>query len=380
MKRCRWLALCLWFSWGVTACVQVLPSDTPATKPITSSATVSVMPTPFDVTPTASPIETMPHLLLESTGTVKLKRVDENWPDFQPIEIHTPLLSTDLLEVEDQAIILCAGTQQVTLETGISSVPCPRQPAIFQYNGADYNAPQRPGEVPYVLYPRRTLIFTERPNLIWRDTGAENYELTLFDQTGKLWTEFTTEQTEMAYPNQQMPLQSGMYYLLLVTDETEVEDQTPGIGFSMADASQLKEIRQAEQIINALPDLDKPTRTFILAVYYATLEPDPKTGLRPVGEAWRIFEALAETQNTPTLHLWRGYTLMEMFLPLEAETAFKAAIEAAENVGDLETQARAYIALGQLSCDKMYFNQAEILYMSLNGQTDLVQKGQEVCD
>lgn len=380
MKPYCWLAICLWFSWSVTACGQPLPDATPSATTLPTSIIAPVTPTLPDTAPLTRPIQTMPHLLLDSTGTVKLKRVDEGWSTFQPIENHTPLLPNDLLEVEGQAVVLCAGTQQVILETGPNDILCRRQPARFQYNGAEYNVPQRPGDVPYVLYPRRTLLLDERPALIWHDTGADTYQLTLLaQQTGESWRETATATTEISYPAQWPPLQPGVSYLLLVTDETEAEDQTPGIGFALADEAQLQEMEQDTQTIAALPDLDETERTFILAAYYATHKPDPGAEWQPVGEAWRNFEALAQTHNTPALHLWRGYTLMEMLLPLEAEAAFKAAIAAAEPVDDLETQARAYTVLGQLNCEETYFNQAEALYTSLDAQTELVQKSKEGC-
>ena len=78
-----------------------------------------------------------------------------------------------------------------------------------------------------------------------------------------------------------------------------------------------------------------------------------------------LLESIAQTQDTPAVHLWTGDVLAAMKLPDEAQAAYGTTSQRAEALGDLECRAAAYAGLWRLKGDKGYLKQALELYERL---------------
>jgi tetratricopeptide (TPR) repeat protein len=217
--------------------------------------------------------------------------------------------------------------------------------------------------IPYVLYPRKTKVLTPTPWLRWHDTGAGSYTVVVRGG-GQEWKQEGVTGSEMLYPTDAPPLKPGVDYLLVVMDEdsgrSSTEDPCKGLGFGVLsdEGRAAVEARAAE--IEAL-ELDEPTRRFVLATYYA--------GQELQGEALVLLDELSGILDTPAVHLWRGDLLREMALSDEAAMAYQEALERAEALGDLESQARAQVGLARTLTDKdkvkQHYEQAIGLYEAL---------------
>jgi hypothetical protein len=128
-------------------------------------------------------------------------------------------------------------------------------------------------------------------------------------------------------------------------------------------------LRQRNEDILAL-SLDPPARNYALALSYATWQP-PGGGRGPWGEAWLLLESVAQTHDAPAVHLWMGDVLAAMS-STDAESAYQTALQRAEALGDLESQAAACAGLWRAWGHEEYLEQALELYEKL-GDEDAVE-------
>ena len=115
------------------------------------------------------------NLLIAAEGQVFLKR--EDWREYVPVTLGAEIRRGDLIRPEEntEVTILCAdlSLRKVTQESGC---PCRVTTPVLAYGETHILAPRAAGgEIPYILYPRRTLVLEERPRLRWHDTGAVTY-------------------------------------------------------------------------------------------------------------------------------------------------------------------------------------------------------------
>jgi hypothetical protein len=86
------------------------------------------------------------------------------------------------------------------------------------------------------------------------------------------------------------------------------------------------------------------------------------------GEVWWLLEAVAQTQDAAAVYLHLGDALAAMKSPGEGETACWQALQHAELLSDLETEAAAHAALWRLGGDTVHFDQAVSLYEDLGDE------------
>lgn len=308
-----------------------------------------------------------PNLLVAVDGEVQLKR--EGWSEYTTADFGTLIQYDDLLKVNGTAAILCGDLTLKTLE-GLDSCPCPPGPGLLSYEGAHYR--KIPDNAPYIQHPRNTLVLDARPLLRWHDTGAGDYTIAIMQGGKPVWGPETITGHEIEYPAGAPPLQPGEDYLLVVRDnDTRIEsgkDPTPGIGFQVIAADDRATIETHRDEILALSSLDGPARNFALAVYYATWqapEDEGGEGRGLWGEAWLLLESVAQTHNTPAVHLWMGGVLAAMKLPDEAEAAYQDALQRAKALGDVESQAAAYTGLWRVTENDTNREKAITLYEKL---------------
>lgn len=320
--------------------------------------------------PPLSPPVDHPNLLVAVEGNVRLKR--DGWSDYVPVGFGTLIHYGDLLQVDDAATILC-GDLTIKTISGRDSCPCPPGPGRLEYERQHYR--DMPDNIPYIQHPRNTLVLDPHPLLRWKDTGASSYTVAIMQAGTMLWTETDVVGNEMQYPADAPTLQPDIDYMLVIregdTGLTSSVDATPGIGFQVVAPENRATIGTRRDEILALSSLDEPARDFALAVYYATWQA-PKngeeTGRSLWGEAWLLLESVAQTQDSPAVHLWMGDVLIAIKLPDEAAAAYRAAVQRAETLGDLDTQASAHIALWRVTRDEGHWGQAVKLYRRLGDE------------
>jgi len=302
-----------------------------------------------------------PNLLVAVEGNVRLKR--DGWSDYVPVGFGTLIHYDDLLQVDGTATVLC-GDLTIKPVSGLDSCPCPPGPGRLEHRGAHYRA--IPKTVPYVQHPRNTLVLDPRPLLRWNDTQASSYTVAIVSGGETVWNQPGVTGNSIHYPDEAPALQPDTDYLLIVQDGTHTsgDDPTRGLGFQVLGEAERAIIEERRDEILALSSLDSPARDFALAVYYATWQA-PADGRGLWGEAWLLLESVAQTQNEPAVHLWMGDVLAAIKLFDEAEAAYQDALQRAEPLGDLETQAAAHAGQWRVTRDEGRFEQALELYERL---------------
>jgi hypothetical protein len=320
------------------------------------------------------------HLLVSVEGKVRLER--EGWQQSIPVGMGTIVQATDLLDVQSgRAVILCADLN-VMVVTAHQRPPCSADVGVLDYQGARFSelvrAPRQ--DIPYILYPRNTLVLDAHPLLRWHSTGAPSYHVTIQpDEEKPIWqAEVVGDQVR--YPDQAPALQPDVEYLLVVQDhatgKTSAADKDKGLGFTVVDDLRRQEIVQQRDRILALTALDQPIRQVALAMYYAGGVPKMQRGL--YGEAWLLLEQSVSSSDAPAIHRQIGDLLSAMKLPDEAVVAYTTALRQAGTLGDLETIAAAQAGLWRTTGDSTWLAKAIQTYEGLGAaqQADALRKEQ----
>jgi hypothetical protein len=322
-------------------------------------------------TPTPVP-ELGPNLLVETQGRVSLKR--EGWTDYVPVSFGVEVRRGDLLRPDEgqEVKILCADLllHAVRREGGS---PCKVEEPVLRYGESRVLAPRAPGApIPYILHPRNTAVLDAHPILSWYDTGASSYTVAVVKGGKALWSQSGVQGTELRYPDDAPELEPGVDYLLSVKGEDSGygsgEDPAKGLGFQVLCEEERAATEARRDEILALPLSDSAHR-FALAVYYAG------EGLR--GEALALLDEISPSISAPAVQLWRGYLLLAMRLPTEAESAYRTALTSAEGMDDLESQAVAYAGLWRVTKSETDFDEAIALYEQLGDEAQIEALRQE---
>lgn len=225
------------------------------------------------------------------------------------------------------------------------------------------------------LYPRNTLLLDDKPTLYWNDTGASSYTVILTHQRQPIWAQENVVGNSLTYPAGESPLETGKDYRFEVIDNdsqiSSRQDESAGTGFRLATEEEQAEIEVGLAKITSVSELIGPDRDFAPAVYYAGLGTSPESGFSPLGEAWLLLKALAKTHEAPMIQLWYGDVLNRLILPNESAKAYQQALERAQQLGDLETQAAASKRLWCLTDEKNYYNEAVRLCEELSDQAQV---------
>jgi hypothetical protein len=349
-KQWIWLLLAL-----ILAQCQVPPQSTP-----------SVTKEPLQPTPSVTQAPSAIHFLLESSGTVRIKRF--GWSDYIPVSYGTALRTDDLLQVQGKASVLCSDLS-LSETSGIGSTPCKTTNPIAFSDGMEYSTFRAKKIVPYILYPRKTLILTAHPLLRWNDTLSKHYKVSILSNDQEVWSGVSSV-TQMQYPTTAPDLKPEVSYHLRVTDldenKSSEEDPATGLNFRLVDPILVKKIDAETSQMFSSQAFSEVDRKFALAIYYlAFTDPNQNDKLRLFGEAWPLLEEVSKIQPSPAILLKIGDTLAGMALSREAQSAYQFALQYAQSLGDLESQAEAHADLWRVNGNQDDFEQAVNFYKQL---------------
>jgi hypothetical protein len=285
------------------------------------------------------------NLLIVSDGDVQLKR--SQWTDFHPTSFGAVLNRGDQIRPGPgaKAIVLCNDLIVWNVPAGAPSGlnnGCPQdsEPALVRSSGLIGNT--RGGAnplIPYIISPRATKLLRATPKLSWNPVpGANSYTIHI---SGTDWQE-TVDTTEFDYPGSPA-LQPGTDYLLVVeadNGKSSKEEGLPGLGFSLLSENDAQKILADEARIEALK-LPGGSNTFALGKLYAS------HGL--YAEAIELLEKAArEERQTVNVYLALGELYRQVGLFSLAEARYMNALDAANQVNDMESLAAAQHGLGQV--------------------------------
>jgi hypothetical protein len=223
-------------------------------------------------------------------------------------------------------------------------------------------------EIPLLLTPRNTSTIETQPTFRWQPVpGATGYRLSLNLASGESWSRETTD-TSLAYPSDAPALAPGsanVVNLATLDNETAVDKTL----LQVVAEPELKSLTEAEKAIQAL-NLAEAAERYLLAQLYRRYE------LRSaaIDQLQHLIEA--EPAPSASLHQQLGDLHLEVGLYLQAEADYQAALAAAEQAGDLASQAAAHIGLARTAelfeeseAVLDHLNTAEVLYRQA-GQTE----------
>jgi hypothetical protein len=285
------------------------------------------------------------HYVVATKGELSVMR--EGWGAYSPARLGTILRSGDLLNLENggQATVVCADLSVVHIPTGVSGQPCTFERSILVYRESPINTPRDlpVGEFPIVVSPRRTKLLTTHPTLRWLPVqGVITYEVSIRE-----WSTTVSSKTELVYPSDAPSLQAGQVYKLKVSvgDRTSEEELMPNLGFTILNADEARAIQDWEERINAMR-LDDAGSRFLVASLYASV------GLEAEAiEQLEQFDALINISPesvAPSVPRYLGDLYARAGLNSLAAERYDRAIQLSSQEGDIEGEALAHRALGQI--------------------------------
>jgi hypothetical protein len=285
------------------------------------------------------------HLVVAVQGPVSLKR--EGWSAYAPVLFGTTLRYGDLLRLDAsaQATVVCADLSLRRVPSGVGGVPCPVAQVELDYNGSRVN-PTRSnpsGDFPLVVAPRKTKLLNPRPTLRWTPVaGTTRYTVSVRGPK-VTWSTEVNSGTEVVYPDTAPALLAGATYKVTVVagNRSSDEEPLPGLGFTLLNTDEAREVRAAETKIRALGLADTPTR-LLLANLYASRE------RQLYAEAIAQLEGLATTAQEAAVPRTLGDLYLTLGLNRLAEERYLQAFARSESAGDMEGQALAQHALGRI--------------------------------
>ena len=299
----------------------------------------------------------------------------EGWAEYQSIGFGTLIYATDLIKTKGKITLLCADLQTVMQfsDSGRNPCPLPAGESFLSYDQMHFSSASRGApqpDTPYVVYPRNTTILESRPIFQWHYTGAASYAAELWEGAAMIWNQDNIVGTTSEYPVDAPRLETGRDYLLIITDndtsKASTSDPNKGLGFQLAGEIQRSDIEKETQSILNLPDLDPLAQKLVLAMYYDQLNINGR-GLW--GEANRLFAEVTATQvNAPAVHLRSGNVLTKMKLWTEALKEYETALNEAQKINDVESEADANAGLWHITGDQAQFDQAILLYETIGAQ------------
>lgn len=243
------------------------------------------------------------------------------------------------LQCADLSLPLLSGRPQ-PVGGCLASKPKPRcSPGVLRCPRRIEGIAQNLSDIPFLISPRKTAIFSDRPHLRWHPVpGATTYTVRLQGADIPDW-QTTVTSPEVTYDG--APLQPGSYYLWSVETDTgkfSRSEESSNLGIQRLDRASQQRLQQVLQPLQALP-LDADGLALGLAAVYrqfelyadaiAVLEQRVAQG----NAATAVYHLLAELYRQVELAILAVPTYQQAIArgtPQDRETAVVAGIQLAE--------------------------------------------------
>jgi hypothetical protein len=295
------------------------------------------------------------HLL--SIGSVELKR--SHWLWYRRINAPESLNPNDLIRVtqRNSAKIRCSDWKERIIPTGSTRVSdiCPsvNRPRL-RYRGSNIIAPRggRDLLIPFLITPRRTAILDDKPLLSWNAVpNATWYTVRLHGESGIIW-ETEVSRNQVIYPGKP-PLEQGENYSIVVeanTGTSSSAENIPKLGFSLLEEDAAQEVKDAARKLTEA-ELPDETKALELAHLYRSYN--------LMADAIEVLEAFVnQGKSTTAIYDLLGECYWKIGLTLHTRDAYRQVIELAVEPEDIEYQAKAQRALGEIYVRLEQFEQA----------------------
>ncbi len=306
----------------------------------------------------ANDYSSMQGFVLQSSTTAQVRR--SGWTEFTHLSLGAGLQDGDLLDPKgDSIVVICADLSKQVV-TSISPVPCPKDRAIITQNQMALAGWQRgpvpDPTIPYLISPRKTLITSSTPMILWNPVDeADSYQVIVRGE-GVEWS-ITIEAADthgLMYPQDAPHLQADVPYTVEIVAmaqgsilSSSANEEAPDTSFYVIATDQLAQIQ---------PLLDK-VHSQITSQSIANLI-DAQVYIQN-GLYADALEVLLNTQVStvttsdflvsPIPQLVLGNIYMSTGVQLEAEGAYGSALKLAQDADDLESEALALTGLARLT-------------------------------
>ncbi len=311
--------------------------------------------------------------IIECSGQVLLKRGSS---EYRPTGVGERLQPGDRLFPQSGAMakVLCENSDIWRVPVGIPSSinsGCPTWIASVVKGETRYRPGGSNPQIPYILYPRMTYLFHDRPTFRWNAVaGVTNYTVRLLGSGGLEW-ETEVNSTEVVYPNDAPTLNRGVKYLVTVEADngsSSLQDGGGILGFELLREYKIQKVEAEVAKISQLEDRTEEERALTLAELYRRENLTAK--------AIATLEALVE-QGSQTALVFR--TLGDLYagagLNLLAEARYEKASELFASKSDRyaltatqDSLARVKLMLGKNQEAKRLSDQVIVNYRELGDE------------
>lgn len=235
----------------------------------------------------------------------------------------------------DIGMALSRPMAQSTCQQGVSCPP--RKKDVVTYGNITIRKPKRDDEIclPYIVYPRRTLILDVRPTLVWHDTEPP-YTVSITKDGETIWRQTGVMTNSITYPKGEPALVHDALYLLVVEDsagKTSRDDPEKGLGFRVLSERDRKDIEQQSCV--AASRAMKPSEKAALALAWCYANWRSKYETNSLG-LWgpallNLREYLEKNPETKGPWVWNRVGDLQLMMAGfgEATTAYRRALDEA---------------------------------------------------
>jgi len=202
-----------------------------------------------------------------------------------------------------------------------------------------------------------TNLLNPRPVIRWlpaKDSTA--YKVSVFNDADEIWSVHVGNVTEVQYSSDpQKALIPGKTYRVVISTGEDCEqgshcsseEKMANLGFLLLDDAEVQRVRKAEDQIRGLHLPDVPTRLLVASLYADWILPNTADGKALTAEAIEQLEGLQNIQEPIVMR-----RLAELYLTIgltsKAVALYVSALDLSTKAGDIEGQALAQHAIGQI--------------------------------
>ncbi len=299
------------------------------------------------------------NLISEIKGSVLLKR--SQWKDFKKANVGDLLNTSDQLKLDSgaSATVLCNNLKIWKVPNNkvtIVSDGCGTSGLVAVQNNAVLNRSRGNAQL-YILSPRNTHIFTERPLLQWSVVpGAKEYKVQLIkDGSEPIW-QAKTDSTQMEYPGEPL-LNPEVLYSLVVTTDNGVSSSEPSPQFQRLTPEKSQLLQAQIQQIRA-QNLSPEVATLAMAHLYRVYDLN--------AEAIALLQAQVQQEGGASSYATYellGQTYRQVGLIKESEAAYRQALTLAQQNNDVAAQAELGYQLANIQLDLNHVSEAKKLML-----------------